>query len=230
MTTNQFQYAQLSEQKRANLARELENRRHDVETEGLTLQQINETVRHNMSQETLDAYRNWETTRHNIASEGLGYANLELGYRNLDETNRHNVATEGIQSRQATVSEKLAAETARHNVAMEKQQQEANRISDYRAHNEVYHNQRQDVAAAKNAETNRINADTQRRRTSYDYSMDQQRQQLEEDKYKSSVIQKDREYNRDNRRWFVNYMQQYLPNIDVDDTLGVLGMLRKTAF
>lgn len=227
MTTNQFQYAQLSEQKRANLARELENKRHDVETEGLTLQQINETVRHNMSQESLDAYRNWETSRHNLATEGLGYANLELGYRNLDETNRHNVATEGIQSRQASVSERLAMETARHNVAMEKQQQEANRISDYRARNDVHHNQRQDVAAAQNAETNRMNAVSQGKRVSYDYSLGQQRQELNEAEYESSVIQKDREFNRDNRRWFVDYMQQYLPNLDVRDAMGILGKVAK---
>lgn len=223
MTTNQFNYAQLSEQRRSNVARELENRRHNVETEGLTLREINETVRHNMSQESLDAYRNWETNRHNVATEGLGYANLELGYRNLDETNRHNVVVEGIQSRQAAVSERQLAESARHNLAVEAQQRETNRIGAYKASTDKHHYERQDLIARTNAETNAINADTQRRKVSYDYELGREGQNLDESKYKSSVIQKDREFNRDNRRWFVNYMQQYLPNLDAKDAMGILG-------
>jgi hypothetical protein len=102
----------------------VENRRHNLVTEGQEQQNIayrnrslDETVRHNQVTETLGFQTLQEQTRHNVATEdidrtrneiqagqlrvaqqqvALGYANLALGQAQLSETVRSHKANEAI--------------------------------------------------------------------------------------------------------------------------------------
>lgn len=105
-----------------------------------------------------------ETGRHNIVAESQGWANLKLGYANLEESGRHNRAQEalGFGSLAETVrhnTEQEATnwfnvhETQRHNVAQE--QLGWGNLSELSRSNRV-----NESIGWANARTNRQNADT----------------------------------------------------------------------
>jgi hypothetical protein len=122
MTTNQIAYFSAKEQQRHNWATEREQGRHNIETEKISSETntINRTHLERMDSETM---------RHNLATEeqarqqlGLGYAQLDLGNRQLAETTRHNKASESLtlQSLQ---------ETTRHNYVSETLSRQSNDIT-----------------------------------------------------------------------------------------------------
>lgn len=117
MTANQINYQNLQEMQRhnvttefeavrSNVAREIENNRHnvvgEVETNRHNVAGEYETNRHNVTWEQETSLHNRiterETGRHNRASEGIGYAQVRLGYSQLGELARHNQETESLQS------------------------------------------------------------------------------------------------------------------------------------
>lgn len=126
MTTNQIAYFSAKEQQRHNYAVERETGRHNVAEESHFTRMDAETLRHNLATE--------QQARENL---NLGYAQLDLGNRQLEETQRHNYASESLQlsslaetSRHNKASEALAAdtlsETMTHNREMERMQDEVN--------------------------------------------------------------------------------------------------------
>jgi hypothetical protein len=137
MTTNQISYFEAKEQQRHNLAMEYETHRTNVANEGIKTQQ-------NMITDSHYTRMDAETLRHNLATEqqareqlNLGYAQLDLGNRQLAETTRHNYASESLQlsslseeKRHNVASEKLgvinANENIRHNEELERMQDEIN--------------------------------------------------------------------------------------------------------
>lgn len=134
MTKNQIEYAKLQETKRynslaieetmrANRAQEELTQWRDLNTIALRAAELGETNRHNVAGETeLNRHQlavEGETHRHNLqdesirrASVGAQYAQVQLGYAQLDEAMRHNRAGEEVQ--RMTVDE-----TVRHNMATE---------------------------------------------------------------------------------------------------------------
>lgn len=109
-----------------NMANDAETRTHNRATENLQQQSIDETVRTHLANESIASKSLDETIRSNKAKENiswaqvgvaqqqvnLGYANLQLGYKQLEETVTHNrnVEAETHQSNWAT-----RIETTRHN-------------------------------------------------------------------------------------------------------------------
>lgn len=127
----------LAESQRHNRATEEQARvsldetaRHNLAGEQLTRSSLDESIRHNQAVELEAARHNKvgesyneralkESSRHNLAQEQIGrsqvgasYANITLGYSQLDETNRANVARETETNRSNLVRE---SETQRHN-------------------------------------------------------------------------------------------------------------------
>jgi hypothetical protein len=117
MTANQINYQSLQEMKRhnvstefeavrSNVTREIENNRHnvvgEVETNRHDIAGEYELNRHNVAWENETSLHNRiserETGRHNRASEGIGYAQVSLGYSQLAELARHNQTTEQLQN------------------------------------------------------------------------------------------------------------------------------------
>nr|BBC20574.1 hypothetical protein [Dromedary picobirnavirus] len=110
MTQMQLQYHTLQETKRSNRAREddedvknRETQRHNVATEGISMNTLSETVRSNRAKE-------FETNRSNVAKE--------------TETNRANLAKETETYRSNVAKER---ETVRSNMANEALTRSANR-------------------------------------------------------------------------------------------------------
>lgn len=124
MTQNQLKYREITESRRANLAREKENTRHNRVQEALGAQAQVETNRTNRANEAIKSrqastaqYSAQETTRHNVEQERVnlldaatrqkqastaaqqvqvGLKNVALGYSQLSEAKRHNTRTEDI--------------------------------------------------------------------------------------------------------------------------------------
>lgn len=99
--TQRSNKAREKETNRHNLATEEETHRHNVATELLTSQAQAEQARHNGVTEMQNSIALAETERSHRANEGLqlqqiylGYANLGLGYAQLEESQRHNAANE----------------------------------------------------------------------------------------------------------------------------------------
>lgn len=137
MTSNQVAYNTLRETKRHNVATETETnrsnlereqqgrsqiainqfiaseqQRHNLQSELLGRDTLNESIRHNVSVEN-------ETSRHNRQTEALGWGTLQ-------EQRRHNVATESIsrqgltiQAQQVALGYEQLGETKLHNAAQE---------------------------------------------------------------------------------------------------------------
>ena len=126
MTNNQIQYWKL-QQDRANL---LEQRRHNIETERIGSNTLQETARHNIAGESQASSVLQETARHNVANE-----QLDIG--KLSETGRHNVETESIQNA-ANLINRFRAQSENANRKTELyEQQRSNRSkeSETRRHN-----------------------------------------------------------------------------------------------
>lgn len=142
----------LAESQRHNRATEEQARvsldetaRHNLAGEQLTRSSLDESIRHNQAVELEAARHNKvgesyneralkESGRHNLAQEQIGrsqvgasYANITLGYSQLDETNRSNVARETETNRSNLARE---SETERHN-------QKGEAIDMYRNRNEA---------------------------------------------------------------------------------------------
>lgn len=142
----------LAESQRHNRATEEQARvsldetaRHNLAGEQLTRSSLDESIRHNQAVEQEAARHNKvgesyneralkESSRHNLAQEQIGrsqvgasYANITLGYSQLDETNRANVARETETNRSNVARE---TETERHN-------QKGESIDMYRNRNEA---------------------------------------------------------------------------------------------
>lgn len=150
------------ETNRSNLAREFETNRHNVATEQVAINSLNETIRNNRATLAEGKRHNLanekETNRSNLARESLtrdqnietSRHNLELerqGIISLNETNRHNIANEGLQG------EANAINSRRNDIAAESNQIQR----DYNQGMIDIHN-RQNEISQYNADTNRINA------------------------------------------------------------------------
>jgi hypothetical protein len=81
-----------------------ENQRHNIEGEAIGWFNAREQQRHNLVWEDQGQQTINETVRHNKANEGIGWANVSLGYANLAETRRHNTKTEAQQNRQLSIN------------------------------------------------------------------------------------------------------------------------------
>lgn len=130
MTHNQIDYWNLQEQKRSNvaqeietqrsnLAREHETNRHNVETEKFNISQLaeqsrsnrvnealkaqaqNEQARHNVTSEMQEANKLQEQQRHSAVSEYQNAIDLNIKNDQLQESKRHNLATESIERAKA---------------------------------------------------------------------------------------------------------------------------------
>lgn len=75
-----------------------EGQRHNIASENLQQQSINETIRHNVKTEGQTDFYNAEVARHNQVQE-------TLGFKTLAETARHNRAQESIGYQQAAASQ-----------------------------------------------------------------------------------------------------------------------------
>jgi hypothetical protein len=137
--TNRHNVVDEGETHRANTVREYETMRHNQETERISALEQAETARHNRVYESETKRHNLayegETQRHNMQQEALGWANVNLGYANLNETKRHNVIQESISQREVAVKEQQNVlrsqeldETKRHNEQGEKYTHEANMV------------------------------------------------------------------------------------------------------
>lgn len=114
MTRNQIDYWNLQEQKRNNMVVSKESNRHNLATEGLTLQANMEQGRHNVATENLGMLNYQETSRSNRARENLQQQNINLGYANFGETSRHNLVTEG--QGWANINENLRSHLANESI------------------------------------------------------------------------------------------------------------------
>lgn len=121
MTYNQIQYWNLQELIRSNQARERENTRHNLATEG-------ETHRSNVVYER-------ETIRHNKQSEAIAWGNLS-------ELTRHNKATESETVRHNMMGELVAIGTLKENIRNNKYQ---NALGYVNARENQRHNIQQEV-------------------------------------------------------------------------------------
>lgn len=138
MTANQIKYQEHLERARSNLAQEDETKRSNLAGEALRRSEIEETSRHNlvteketersnrereMETKRSNLARELETSKHNRAQEGIGYANVNLGFAQAAENAAHNRATEAIGREQNLNTREFntvrAAETHRANVAQE---------------------------------------------------------------------------------------------------------------
>lgn len=137
MTSNQIAYFQAKETERHNKVMEAETGRHNVQDERIRTQS-------NLITESHYSRLDSETLRHNLATEeqarqqlNLGYAQLDLGNRQLSETTRHNMASESLQLqtlqesfRHNVQTERVAVvnanEAIRHNTETERMQDELN--------------------------------------------------------------------------------------------------------
>lgn len=133
----------LAESQRHNIASEQqakasldETSRHNIAGEQLSGKTLEESIRHNKAGEAELRRHNIvgeqyneralrEQSRHNVAQESIGrsqvgasYANITLGYSQLDETQRSNLAREGETNRSNVARED---ETNRSNVAREEE-------------------------------------------------------------------------------------------------------------
>lgn len=112
MTQNQIAYWSAQESKRANMAREGENVRHNLEVEAQGRSTIAENIRHNL-------FGEGETLRHNQATESIQQQDIsERGRHNRVtelETQRHNISTESIGQLEASVHASAQREAERHN-------------------------------------------------------------------------------------------------------------------
>lgn len=126
MTTNQIAYFSAKEQQRHNLATERETGRRNTIDESHFVRMDAETLRHNLATE--------QQARDQL---NLGYAQLDLGNRQLEETQRHNYASESLSlgtlnesirhnKASETIASNTLAETIMHNREVEKMQDELN--------------------------------------------------------------------------------------------------------
>lgn len=88
--TNQLRLQELDEVRRTNLARETENRRHNLAAEV-------EAYRSSVARET-------ENTRHNLATERVASGQLNVDRQRAAEIARSNKANEGLQSQRNAIS------------------------------------------------------------------------------------------------------------------------------
>lgn len=144
---------------RHNVVTEGEIQRHNIESEALGRAQLDEVVRHNVRSEALETQR-----------IQLGYAQVSLGYSQLQEARRSNIANEQIRGRaneitnaynqgllnlrgqEVAISNRAQQENVRHNQAME-----------YNSFLSATASQKQAEASILNAGANMQNADTNRR-------------------------------------------------------------------
>lgn len=92
--THDVATAQLGEATRHNKATEIEARRHNVSSEGISQGQLDETRRANYAREEIDTKRLAETATHNRASEVIDTGRLTLDTASQVERSRHNLAME----------------------------------------------------------------------------------------------------------------------------------------
>ena len=98
MTNNQIAFLNVMELRRANLAREGETNRHNVESESIDWFTAHEGKRHNLMSERSVFQEIAERSRHNREMEGISK-------RELAETHRHNSVSEGLNSWSVAVQE-----------------------------------------------------------------------------------------------------------------------------
>lgn len=150
MTNNQIQYQKNMIQRAANE----ELARHNVENEKFNWSSLGETQRANRARENIDLSKLAETERSNRANEGIALSNLA-------ETTRSNKARESENYRSNLARE---TETNRSNLANEAEARRNHRAleSIQAAQNDI---------AKINADTNRMNANTQAAKVANDYEV-----------------------------------------------------------
>lgn len=130
MTKNQIEYANLLEQRRANLSNEDLTRRRDTAAREAKIVELGEQSRHNLAQEAYQSGSLDEASRHNLALEGLQGREISLRGQTLQETQRSNRAREKLEAQRnvETTRSNLAreAETMRSNVARENETARSN--------------------------------------------------------------------------------------------------------
>lgn len=127
--THRANRAQETETNRHNVTWEQETERHNRAIEGLTSVQNVETHRSNVVRESLQAEANAEIARNNRAKEALthesnlvGFAQVGLGYSQLNEASRHNVVDEKNRQAQLLLNQQSIEEQARANQVNEQNQ------------------------------------------------------------------------------------------------------------
>lgn len=153
MTTNQIAYFSAKEQQRHNLQDESIRRQTNTINESHFARMDSETLRHNLATE--------QQAREQL---NLGYAQLDLGNRQLEETQRHNYASESLSlgtlqesARHNRASELIAsntlAETVSHNRETEKQADKVNGAAVVANYSQSNLNSRNAELAAQRTET-----------------------------------------------------------------------------
>lgn len=149
MTVNQFNYAQLAQQRLRDAMTYKENLRHNLATERNEQGKLAETIRHQQAQEAIDAKKVSEAIRHDVATEALqGQANAITEWYN----------------REKNTTERINATTNRENAATNRKNAETNLLTSTR--NYITENKKNTTQVEKNwqeYEVNSYNAETKRR-------------------------------------------------------------------
>lgn len=116
MTANQIAYWGNVERERSNRVDEEERQRSNLAKEGLTQQQIDETIRNNLFSNRLNTNQLAEVARHNQSDEGIRAMGNEitnrLGVGNIGMRNAENAATlADIQRKQIADDRKWTIDT-----------------------------------------------------------------------------------------------------------------------
>lgn len=136
MTNNQLMYM-------ANV----ETKRHNEAMEENAQSTLNERIRSDMANENISRVGLAQTDRHNRVMESIGYKQIDLGYKTLDETSRHNRVTESIQ--RSNLNEMIRNNKTMNRVALINAQTNARKVhNDY-----VLGKQSNAIAAARNRDT-----------------------------------------------------------------------------
>jgi len=132
-----FKLGSLAETKRANRVTEKETNRHNVSTENIQRDAVNETVRSNKAREHQYYLNYLETERSNRAQEELKRQMNDIAWANYREYRRNNLENNYLKSRE--IAEEIRRNTANESLARRRLWSDyhlgvqANRIRSYEA-------------------------------------------------------------------------------------------------